>query len=1648
MADHGWQNYRPGRLVADEVDYGKENEPMKDDREKRAGLPSGIAERLADFTCRRRRAWLLRGLGEACLVLLLGLLLVAAIDAGIGLRGALVVVAGLACYAAALAVVAIRGLLPRLRRHSPTEVAHAMEQAVGGMEERLSSAVELAAAPQPGVSGWMVRRTIELADEEIGRTNPATLVDAAPVRLAWRRVLGPLAVMILLCAIPQTRPFALRALLPGIRIARPSATRLMVDPGNGRFAMGTPLTLVVEATPVPAAVDTVVRWDDGLSEVLPLVPDPEREGRFAVTFPALSQGFTYQVRGGDAESLRYAIQVDAPPRVERLGLRITPADPAQPPKLVEGGDADVPAGATVEMTAVLAGPAAAAAEVVREPGERLVLSLDGTTATGSLPAVASFRYRLRLVGQDGIVGDSPQEWQIRVLADAPPTVQLTAAGLPAGLVGRNEILPMDVEADDDRGLVEVKLVLNVGGVVREVIRLPLPGPGTRSVKLDVPLALRHVPVKVGETIEVSLAATDTGGQTSTTVPVNLTVMEGAPAATAKLAAALRGALDEVKAQEARLRTERQAWMELARKFRPEDADTNRGAALMAEQRLEALAAAVAKAAEAVRTAAKEPSQHAENTDVAAAVADSLADWARTRENILSNAAERVAKNHEPDRESVAAMRDLVAESGRELAELRRDLGILAARVEVEDLSAQAEVARARQERNRRLLEAVEGWNAEALRQKPDDRKNQDLAARMAELPADAVKTATDQLRQDYDTLAAVPKALQRMADDAGLEPLGKLAESMKEPGRKMEETSAAMAEKTPDSTSLEAVSAPANALAQGTKQARDALARDLQDVARRHRREPGRIGDLLAAAKRIEDRAQKIPELGRDRSEMEQDALRRQSLAMLQEEQKELASDAEAVSREFLARAADPEVALGERQSVFQAREKLRKDLAPALAKAAAALAQPEPDPARTAQAYRNAAKQADRPLNSAKQEERQAMEERKAALARDALDKLARSAATPPPAGNPAAQEVAAQKLDAAVEELAGLQQELGQRNEADTLAAAAEKNVDNQNAKALAEQLKRSARPEKVEPWKMNQELREEASRLRAEPGAKAQAADRLADAALKLDLTAEAAERRGHREDGRAYRQVGDDLAALLAKPEALSPEALDPLAERVDAIENRRGDPARKEELARAAAREEQAAAADPALARMQELAALAEQAKRAMDRVEERQPLAQELARVAADPAQASAEAAAAGKALAEKLAQDAAELADLARAAAKAESMHQAERAEFAKTEQAVAQSLRGLSPEAQQAADVAQRQPLRDALAKAKGELPKLADHISRLGESAQPSAAQPDASTQAPQVQAVPPDSRQLADEARRQADAMSQSMTKPLAESVIQPGAAHPGEPANPKVEALGKAMANLTAEQRRAADRLERRAEGAERTGTELIERLQAAEQAAAAARAMLAEQGIPPPTPSLPEGEAGLAAPLSPVQRAHMASRDLQAMAAKLAGSPPAAPPPDAPGEAPAPQEVASKNAPPPAATPSSAQAAQEALAAVAAAPAQRQSYQQAADILNRAASQQRSKRAMAANPAAAAAKAETAAAKAQGLAQGVNREHAGTDPAAIASDAPVGGADGADWARLSRRLRTDIHGGAADAFPEEHREPIRAYFRRLAEEKQ
>src|ERR1043165_6694247 len=142
------------------------------------GLPPIISRTLAAFALGERKVQVLRGLGESLVVWLGGQGAVALIDAPLKPRPGGHGMLSLTVYGAAGAVVVARVVLPFIRKPTPAEVAHAIESRIDDrLEEQLSSAVELAGRNDPGVSAWMVERTVALGAQQVADLDVPALID-------------------------------------------------------------------------------------------------------------------------------------------------------------------------------------------------------------------------------------------------------------------------------------------------------------------------------------------------------------------------------------------------------------------------------------------------------------------------------------------------------------------------------------------------------------------------------------------------------------------------------------------------------------------------------------------------------------------------------------------------------------------------------------------------------------------------------------------------------------------------------------------------------------------------------------------------------------------------------------------------------------------------------------------------------------------------------------------------------------------------------------------------------------------------------------------------------------------------------------------------------------------------------------------------------------------------------------------------------------------------------------------------------------------------------------------------------------------------------------------------------------------------------
>ncbi|MDR2850093.1 MAG: DUF4175 domain-containing protein, partial [Verrucomicrobiota bacterium] len=296
-------------------------------------LPPELAARLA------RLVWRVRGL-----LLARGLLAVAAVTAGavlavMAVDAAVVLVQPLARWAlslAGLAWVAATAwsmlVLPLARPLTLTRMARVLETRHPEMQERISSALELAAmggADAERASGELIALLTQDASRELAGVRPRQEFSLKAVKPFLLAAVCVLAVLGALFAVWPLQSWLLfrRALAPNRAFDTLQASALTVEPGDVMRLAGQSLRFRVTA-PDRHGLRAEIHFQkpDGRAAV-------ERMKRlsaqgadpvvFELELPVVDAGFAYRVKYGNAYTRPYTVQVVAEPRVTETRVAYT-----------------------------------------------------------------------------------------------------------------------------------------------------------------------------------------------------------------------------------------------------------------------------------------------------------------------------------------------------------------------------------------------------------------------------------------------------------------------------------------------------------------------------------------------------------------------------------------------------------------------------------------------------------------------------------------------------------------------------------------------------------------------------------------------------------------------------------------------------------------------------------------------------------------------------------------------------------------------------------------------------------------------------------------------------------------------------------------------------------------------------------------------------------------------------------------------------------------------------------------------------------------------------------------------------------------------------------------------------------------------------
>jgi hypothetical protein len=407
---------------------------------------------------------------------------------------------------------AVRKLLVLGARLDDTDVALHVEAYFPAVKDHLASAVEfLRQAEDDSLAGSaaMRRAAISQADAASADLDFGAVLDRRP---ALRSALAALVVVLLAAGLSATHAAAARTALT--RLAFPLGTTDW--PQRSHLALRQPVKPIVRGQPLEVAVNDVYdaplppdcrihfRLTDAQgrtrveTEPMQLLGEIMVARRENVTAP-LEFCFT----GGDDRTMNWiAVEVIDPPVVRALTLTITPPGYTNWPEEEREATSTRPilAGSRVQLAGKATKPLQPASRLRFDDGRELPLQIDGDgvtfhvgkpspvearsasviandqsslahrastlvtqdesiRSTGGMIVEKSAGYKFRLIDVDGVEGGGDENWQFRVLADAPPSVVIER---PAGdlFVTEKAVVNFRVCARDDLALRNVVLVLS------------------------------------------------------------------------------------------------------------------------------------------------------------------------------------------------------------------------------------------------------------------------------------------------------------------------------------------------------------------------------------------------------------------------------------------------------------------------------------------------------------------------------------------------------------------------------------------------------------------------------------------------------------------------------------------------------------------------------------------------------------------------------------------------------------------------------------------------------------------------------------------------------------------------------------------------------------------------------------------------------------------------------------------------------------------------------------------------------------------------------------------------------------------------------------------------------------------------------------
>jgi ABC-type transporter Mla subunit MlaD len=364
-------------------------------------------------------------------------------------------------------------------------VAQEVGEKFPSVKDHLLNALQLLIDPEGSryYSSDFIEAAFEDAQKEIQPFDIESVADFSPARKAARAATGGIIVSALLVVLfPSTFLAALDRLSSYDQsFVAPSPFTLVVKPGNIEVVKGERVQIEVRVEGEPRSTIVLARRPEQQQEFETIELRPSADGIFRHEIPSVKLSTIYHAMSGSVKSEDYKLSVIDRPAIAMFRLTLTPPlySRIRSYELDDNvGDVTALKGTQIAFT-VEANKSLSEAALVLDDGHEVVLTVEGSKATGELRLMKETSYRFHLLDNEGLEDADPINYELKVLSDNSPRAVIELPGANLDVAG-NEDLNMLFRITDDYGFSRLRLA-------HRLIHSKYEAPAEEYSIIDIPL---------------------------------------------------------------------------------------------------------------------------------------------------------------------------------------------------------------------------------------------------------------------------------------------------------------------------------------------------------------------------------------------------------------------------------------------------------------------------------------------------------------------------------------------------------------------------------------------------------------------------------------------------------------------------------------------------------------------------------------------------------------------------------------------------------------------------------------------------------------------------------------------------------------------------------------------------------------------------------------------------------------------------------------------------------------------------------------------------------------------------------------------------------------------------------------------------------